>query len=161
LRRFDPDTGIFCHQYFISKLEEEVGKSNRYEKPLCLTIMDVDNYKKTINCHGNEVAKQLLRDLAYVLKSCIRGVDLLGLIGLDEFIVAMPNTDIEGAKEVIERFITALENHSFTEKNIKSSFSFGITALHHHDSLEDFISRAQIALYKARKSGQGLLIATP
>ncbi len=161
LKQFDVETGIYTHQFFISKLEEQIFTSHMNNEPLSLVLMDMDNYKSTINLYGNEIARQLLKETAEEFKSHIRGCDILGSLGIDEFILYMPDTPIAEAEKIIRIFIEKLKTMTFTLKGITTSFSYGITELHIDDDIEEFIHRAQLALYNARKLGNGDLNLQP
>ncbi|GAB4276402.1 MAG: hypothetical protein Kow0029_18330 [Candidatus Rifleibacteriota bacterium] len=158
LKQFDIDTGIYTHQFFISKLEKEVYNSHFGEKRLSLVIMDMENYKWIINMHGNEVAHEILKDVAEELKSHIRGCDVLGSLGIDEFVLFMPDTPVSQAEKIIRTFRAKLKNLEFSKYKIKASFTFGLTELHPEDDIESFMQRAQLALYNARKSGEGTMV---
>lgn len=157
LKQFDVETGIYTHQFFISKLERAIDTCLAEEKSLSLIIMDMENFKAIINLHGNEVAHYILKESAEELKTHIRGCDILGLLGVDEFVLYMPDTKVKQAEKIIATFREKLKHLEFTEHKILPSFSFGLTELHPEDDLESFINRAQLALYNARKSGEGTM----
>lgn len=153
LRQFDVETGIYTHQFFISKLEKEIHETQFEQKTLALVILDMDNFKSIINLHGIEAAQEVLKLSAEALKSHIRGCDVLGSLGIDEFILFMPNTDSRQAERVIVAFNDHLKKSTFTSHNITASFSCGITELRDkEDELDALIQRAQLALYTARKT---------
>jgi diguanylate cyclase (GGDEF)-like protein len=158
LKQFDGETGIYTHQFFISKLEREIYHAHCEEQPLSLIIMDMENFKSIINLHGNETAHQVLKEAAEELKAHIRGCDVIGSLGVNEFILYMPDTKVSHAGKIIRAFRAKLQNLEMTKQQIIASFSFGLTELHPEDDLESFIQRAQLALYNARKSGEGTLI---
>lgn len=157
LKQFDVETGIYTHQFFISKLEKEIDNSLSFNRPLSLIIMDMENFKSIINLHGNDTAHQVLKDSAEELKTHIRGCDVLGSLGVDEFVLFMPDTKVKQAERIIRTFREKLKNLEFSSHHINPSFSFGLTELHEEDDLESFMHRAQLALYNARKSGEGTM----
>ena len=153
LRQFDVETGIYTHQFFIAKLEKEIHETQFAPKTLALLILDMDNFKAIINLHGTDAAQEVLKASAEELKGLIRGCDVLGSLGVDEFILFMPDTSAHQAEKVIATFNELLTNKAFTEHNIKASFSCGITELHNkEDDLDALIHRAQMALYTSRKT---------
>jgi diguanylate cyclase (GGDEF)-like protein len=161
LRRHDPETGVFCHQFFTSRLDEEICKSLRYGEPLTLITMDVDNFKSIINQYGIETAIDLLRDIGKDLHAMIRGCDAVGRIGVDELMVCMPNTPLDQADIVMRRFKDQVENKVFTSREVKTSLTFGMTVLHSDDSLDSLLTRVQVALYNGRKLGKASLHVIP
>lgn len=153
LRQFDVETGIYTHQYFIAKLEKEIHATQFAPKTLSLVILDMDNFKPIINLHGTEAAQEVFKAAAEELKGLIRGCDVLGSLGIDEFILFMPDTNARQAEKVLVAFNEILNNKTFTNYNIKTSFSCGITELRdNEDDLDALIHRAQMALYTARKT---------
>lgn len=153
LRQFDIETGIYTHQFFISKLEKEIHATQFEENTLALVILDMNNYKEIINLHGIEAAQEALRLAAEELKSHIRGCDVLGSLGIDEFILFMPSTNAREAEKTIAAFNRRLKNLTLTSHNLQTSFACGITQLRdHEDDLDALIHRAQMALYTARKT---------
>ncbi|EKD82623.1 MAG: response regulator [uncultured bacterium] len=152
LRQFDIETGLYSNQYFIGSLEKEIHATQYEPKNLALMILDMDNFKSVINLYGEETAREVLKASAEVLKKHIRGCDVLGAHGIDEFILFMPETDASSAEKIISGFNADLEKRTFTDNNVKTSFSCGITQLRENEEdLEELIQRAQLALYNARK----------
>ncbi len=161
LKQFDTETGIYTHQFFISKLENEIQNCKKNNLPLALAIMDMDNFKSTINLYGNDTAHEVLKGAAEELKSQIKGCDVLGTLGIDEFVLFMPESDHLAAEKAMNGFAEKLKNRTFTSKNVKTSFSCGITDLHQAEDLDSLMHRAQLALYNARKTGEGTIWVLP
>lgn len=153
LRRYDPDTGLLCYTYFMDRLADELAKSHRYKLPLSLIVMDVDNFKPIIKSCGSHSGVELLRELSDALKFCIRGVDILGRFGSDEFIMYFPNTEIERAEAVIRRYRDELASRTFTKHGLKTSMCFGLTPVKNDDTTATMIERVTYALYEARRNG--------
>lgn len=153
LRQFDVDTGIYTHQFFISKLEKELHSLHSGHKDLALVILDLDNYKQIINLHGIDAVHEVLRQAAEELKRHIKGCDVLGSLGIDEFILYMPDTTAAEAERIIIKYNERLKKMTFTGSDLSAAFSCGITQLRENeDDLDALIHRAQMALYTARKT---------
>ncbi len=161
LRRYDEETGLLCNDFFQMKLQEEFRKAERYKFPLALSIYDIDNFKQVANLHGLATARKLRCEVADELKTILRGVDLIGCFGVDEFIVCMPHTPLEGAKIVINRFRKNISSRNFTLKEVKTSVSIGLTSTHAGEKLPEFIWRAQTGLFKAKCHPNGGMKAVP
>ncbi|KJU85552.1 diguanylate cyclase (GGDEF) domain-containing protein [Candidatus Magnetobacterium bavaricum] len=157
LRDIDSTTGLAYFHFFHKKLRDEFEKSRRHKIPLTLVIMDMDNFKDILNIYGFEVARELYVELADHLKSCIRGIDMLGCYGIDEFILYMPNTPMDKAQVVIERFQDTLKTKRFTDKDLCTTLSIGITTLKEHNTIDDLLTHAQVALYNARITSTGVV----
>ncbi|KWT81161.1 GGDEF domain-containing protein [Candidatus Magnetominusculus xianensis] len=149
-RTIDPHTGLLYYLYFHNRLKDEATKSKRMQIPLTVAIMDMDNFKDVMSVYGIETANNLYKELAAELRSCIRGIDVVGRYGTDEFILYMPNTSLENAEMVLTRFVNGLGTKDFTSHHLHTSLSIGITTLHHDESLEELLNKAQRALYKAK-----------
>ncbi|MBF0543747.1 MAG: GGDEF domain-containing protein [Candidatus Riflebacteria bacterium] len=158
LRRYCPETGLLCPSFFLQKLGDEVPRSIRYNIPLTLAIMDNDNFKEILNLYGLQIAREMFKELADELKICIRGIDVLGIYGTDEFILFMPNTSMESSEIMIRRFQETLKVKKFTQKEVSTSFSFGMTEVVKSDTLDSLMKRVLSGLFKARCSGKGLLV---
>ncbi|RCK80429.1 MAG: diguanylate cyclase/phosphodiesterase (GGDEF & EAL domains) with PAS/PAC sensor(s) [Candidatus Ozemobacter sibiricus] len=161
LRRFDPVTGLLCNSFFMHKLGEEVNKSGRFGWPLSVILLDLDNFKQILNLHGLERGQAVLVGVADELKACLRGVDVVGVAGTDEFIAFMPNTPPEQAEAVMKRFRQNLAARDFTDRRIVTSSSIGITGLRPNETLDDLVWRVQSALFAARKKGPGMIVTLP
>jgi diguanylate cyclase (GGDEF)-like protein len=161
LRRYDEETGLLCHDFFMHKLDDELKKSERYKYALSLSIMDIDNFKDITNLHGMAMGRQLFREIAEELKFSVRGVDVIGLFGTDEFILFLPNTALENAKTVLQRFRKRIVGKMFTAKKVETALSIGLTSLGEKESLKDLVWRAQTALYNARLLKKGALKILP
>ncbi|MBF0317000.1 MAG: GGDEF domain-containing protein [Nitrospirae bacterium] len=157
LRDIDSTTGLTYYHFFHQKLRDEFEKSRRHKIPLTLFIMDMDNFKNVLNVYGIDVARSLYTELADHLKSCIRGIDVLGRYGTDEFILYMPNTPVDKAEVVVERFQESLKMERFTEKNLCTTLSIGMATLAEHERLDDLLMHAQVALYNAKVTGKSVV----
>ncbi|MBF0345326.1 MAG: GGDEF domain-containing protein [Nitrospirae bacterium] len=157
LRDLDPSTGLIYYHCFHQKLHDEFDKSRRHKIPLSVVLMDMNNFKNVLNVYGLDVAKRLYNELANELKACIRGIDVLGRYGTDEFILFMPNTPMDKAEIVINRFNESLTTKRFTEKKLCTTLSIGIATLKEHDTLDDLLTRTHVALYNAKVTGKGIV----
>jgi diguanylate cyclase (GGDEF)-like protein len=157
LRCVDTNIGTLHYNFFLQKFKDEFSKSLRYKIPLSLIIMDMDNFKDVMNLYGTDTAHHLYVELSNLLMTCIRGVDILSRYGTDEFILYLPSTDMEHTVIVISRFMEKVVAGAFTDKEVKSSISAGISSIKPGDTLDAMMRRAQVAIYKAKVEGKGLL----
>lgn len=152
----DGNTRLFMVRYFKQRLKEEIKRAKRYYKPLSLIMLDLDYFKSINDHYGHPVGDQVLQELGGVIKKCSReDVDLAARYGGEEFAVLLPETDSEGAQGVAERIRTSVEEHFFTEHNIKMSISGGV-ATYPIDAVTytELIDKADMALYQAKKGGR-------
>ncbi|HNV71439.1 MAG TPA: GGDEF domain-containing protein [Candidatus Ozemobacteraceae bacterium] len=155
LRRVDPKTGLLTPNYLLLRLTEEISKARRSKQNLVTALFDIDNFKSIIDRYSLSAAQELYRLVGEELKTCIRGVDVLGLFGTDEYFLYLPNTSVHDADVVIRRFHQSMNTRRFTKDNISTSLSIGITQLAHSDSLETLVQRTQVAFHQARQAGIG------
>lgn len=82
----------------LAALKAEIERANRYKRPLAVALIDVDHFKRVNDTHGHAVGDGVLRQVAALLSSSIRGVDTLGRYGGEEFLLVMPETDVDGGR---------------------------------------------------------------
>ncbi len=107
--RLDPLTGLLNHQAFTSELEVEVERAKRYEHRVALVFFDVDRFKEINDTHGHPEGDRLLRCIATLLADGMRGSDIAGRMGGDEFAVALVESDAEAAAGFLERLVDRLD----------------------------------------------------
>ncbi|MBF0320021.1 MAG: GGDEF domain-containing protein [Nitrospirae bacterium] len=156
-RSVDPQTGLLYYHYFHQKIKEEFNKCKRMKIPMTVAIMDMDNFKHVMNVYGLDTAHNLYKELAEELYTCIRGIDVLGHYGTDEFILYMPNTALQNAEIVLNRFVEHVRDKKFTPHNLCTSLSMGAAALHPDESLEQLLNNAQRALYNSKITGKKIV----
>ena len=102
-------TGLYNHRYFYDRLAQDVARAHRYELPLSLLMIDIDDFKAYNDHFGHRAGDALLRELGVVLTSQTRQqVDLVARYGGEEFVVILPSTGVEGAAQAGERLRDAV-----------------------------------------------------
>jgi diguanylate cyclase (GGDEF)-like protein/PAS domain S-box-containing protein len=152
----DPLTHIFNFRYFAKTLDHEIIRLKRHPaRPLCLLMIDVDDFKSYNDTFGHLAGDTLLQRLSRVFKQNIREVDVVCRYAGDEFVVILPETDVAEAMIAAKRIKTAVE--AFTLKR-KVTVSIGIAkCTTHNTNRYELIQRADIALSQAKKSGKNLV----
>jgi diguanylate cyclase len=157
----DPLTRIANRRGFEGKLNKALGKSNATSTgtPPCLIIADIDHFKKINDTHGHLVGDNVLRMVAATINESIKGKDLCARIGGEEFAILLPETPFEGALKLAENMRLTFERLDLKKKNTGESLgrltlSFGVAAYKRGESAEDFMHRADDALYNAKKMGR-------
>ena len=137
-------------------------RSQRYEKPLCLLITDIDHFKKFNDTYGHQQGDIVLKETARLLKESVRKIDLAARYGGEEFAVILPETDIENAKMVAERIRKKIEEFKVPGQNepLHVTVSVGVAQYEPEKDTEkkDFIEHADKALYKAKDSGRNRVV---
>jgi diguanylate cyclase (GGDEF)-like protein len=161
LAMVDGLTGLFMRRYFDARIEEEIERSKRYGTPFSVIMMDVDDFKKLNDEHGHLIGDRVLRAIANVVKSQMRGVDTAARYGGEEIALILPRTDMLSAYNVGERIRAAIAELRVTTdseppKVLGVTASFGIAAFPENKvkAGEDLVRRADRALYRAKKTGK-------
>ena len=107
----DPLTGVHNRRYFDQRLEEEIDRALRQQKPLSCLFLDIDHFKKFNDTYGHHIGDLVLRDVANIIKHQMRMSDVLGRYGGEEFSVLLVQTDTREAMEIAERIRNTIEAH--------------------------------------------------
>jgi two-component system, cell cycle response regulator len=156
LASIDPLTGLCNRRAFLERAGIEVARSTRYDLPLCMLLMDVDHFKSINDGFGHGGGDQVLSAMGAALKRILRIPDIAARWGGEEFVVALPSTDAEGAKVAAERVRTAIEALVVEHegKQIRFTASIGVAALKPGESLASLVDRADHAMYAAKVGGR-------
>ena len=146
----DKMLGIYNRSKFFKVLEAEIYRSRRYDHNLSLIMFDIDHFKKINDNYGHLVGDQVLKKLSKIISNEIRTIDLFARYGGDEFMILLPETNIEKAIELAERLKVVLKKTNF-DKVSSVSCSFGVTELKSDDDIDKLILKADNALYKAKE----------
>jgi len=141
----------------IVTLQEETIRSNRYQTPLSISILDIDHFKQVNDTYGHTTGDEALRTVAACLREQIRHPDTIGRYGGEEFLIVLPNSEIAAAKEQAMRLFRNIReltveahDHSFSV-----TISMGIAQYRiGKESWEGFLHRADEALYEAKAQGR-------
>jgi diguanylate cyclase (GGDEF)-like protein len=161
LAMVDGLTGLFMRRYFDARIEEEIERSKRYGTPFSVVMVDVDDFKKLNDEHGHLIGDRVLRSIAHVIKSQMRGVDTAARYGGEEIALILPRTEMLSAYNVGERIRAAIAEQRVTTdsdppKVLGVTASFGIASYPESRAAngEDLVRRADRALYRAKKTGK-------
>ena len=133
--------------------------ARRNEEPLTLALLDVDYLKEVNDRLGHAAGDRLLRDLARVVADALRDSDVLARWGGDEFVVLLPRTGPDGAREALDKAreafrATAARDPRLASQDVPLSFSAGITEVEEGEAVEDGVARADHLLYQAKSAGR-------
>jgi diguanylate cyclase (GGDEF)-like protein len=161
LAMVDGLTGLFMRRYFDARIEEEIERSKRYGSTFSVVMMDVDDFKHLNDAYGHLVGDRVLRGIAHVVKSQMRGVDTAARYGGEEIAVILPRTEMVNAYNVGERIRGAIAELRITtdgdpSQSLRVTASFGIAAYPESGASdgEDLVRRADHALYRAKRTGK-------
>lgn len=134
-------------------LENELERSRRSKDSFSIILLDIDRFKLVNDTFGHQVGDTVLVEIANILKSNVRATDVIGRWGGEEFLIILPETDEKGGKLLAEKLRAKIENNNFMTAGHLTS-SFGITVCNGDISPASIVSRADEALYKAKKNGR-------
>jgi diguanylate cyclase (GGDEF)-like protein len=158
-------TGLFNHREFRHILDKEITRADRYTRPLCLIMLDVDHFKVYNDNNGHPEGDILLKALGEILLDRIRDVDTAARYGGEEFALLLPETDREKGRIVAEDIRNCLENSPFKGRESqplgKVTVSLGVAEFPGDGAdSKSLIKKADEALYRAKNAGRNLVICS-
>jgi len=147
---YDKLTSVYNRYMFEEILQKEVKRARRYGRPLSLVMVDVDYFKEINDRYGHQAGDLVLREIATTLKESVRDADIVSRWGGEEFVLILPNTNLEQAVSIAEKLRVIIEERRF-EKGARLTCSFGVTAFHEEDTISTIFARIDKALYRAKE----------
>ena len=161
--RVDAKTGLFNARHFASALAEELGRAERFERPLSLIMADLDLLRDINNSYGHLAGDAVLKGIAEVFRAELRHYDVPARFGGEEFSILLPETAPEEALEIAERIRRAVAAAAFdvetSSEPIHATVSIGVAAYPKdaHDANE-LIHQADLAVYRAKLQGRNRVL---
>lgn len=157
-------TGLHNRRYMESHLATLAEQASLRGKSLALMMLDIDYFKSINDSYGHDAGDDVLREFALRIRKTIRGIDLACRYGGEEFVVVMPETDLNVAGMVAERLRRAIAGEPFSvhkgAKRIKVTISIGLSTLERKgEPVSDVLKRADVALYRAKHDGRNRVVA--
>lgn len=150
----DPLTGLRNKRYFADRLSSEFERARRYNRPLSLLLLDLDNFKTVNDTHGHTEGDGALLKISQVLVDTLRSTDLLARLGGDEFSIILPETSGDGALVVAERIRSIICSDQYFQ-DLKLTVSIGAASYPDHATTSDELRKAtDRGLMKAKAIGK-------
>jgi diguanylate cyclase (GGDEF)-like protein len=153
----DPLTGVSNRYHLMTVAEQEFSRAGRYQRPLSVIMLDIDHFKQVNDTYGHDIGDEVLKQVAQVSLASLRGGDLFGRLGGEEFMVLLPETNLEKATVVAKRLCTAVSQSTFQidQVNVPLTISIGVSSIHADDTdIGPVLKRADQALYEAKQQGR-------
>ena len=161
----DPLTKLYNRRFFFTEVSSGLARAKRYSQELNILLMDLDYFKQVNDKYGHESGDNVLIEVAKILNTFTREGDTLARIGGEEFVLALPHTDIEGAVILAERIRSTIESNKWQSNGnvMEITISIGIAALadchkegfdENHVQVSDILRNADLALYNVKQNGR-------
>jgi len=155
-------TELYNHGYFEQRLDEEVGRAERFGHVLSLIMIDIDDFKLFNDTYGHPRGDRVLRSVSDTITATLREIDFAARYGGEEFVVVLPETDAEGARAVAERIRAGVEQLSFetygVDPSVHKTVSVGVATYPVHAKMgAPLIVAADQAMYVAKRSGKNMV----
>jgi diguanylate cyclase (GGDEF)-like protein/putative nucleotidyltransferase with HDIG domain len=161
--RVDPKTGLFNARHFGAALSEEIGRAQRFERPLSLIMADLDLLRDINNSYGHLAGDAVLKGIAEVFRAQLRHYDIPARFGGEEFSILLPETPPEQAHEIAERIRRAVAQRTFdvdtSSEPIRATVSIGIAGYPKDGTdANELIHQADLAVYRAKLQGRNRVL---
>ncbi len=153
----DDLTQLYNSRHFYAQLEIEIERSNRYEQPLTLLLLDLDKFKEFNDKYGHVEGDYVLSRLGQVIKRCLRDPDSAYRYGGEEFTIMLPMTTSEEGIVTAKRIQTELRKETFSpvlDQNIYMTVSIGLAQYKPKEEMKTFVHRVDKLMYQAKKNGR-------
>jgi len=156
-------TGLANRRHFMGRGDAELGRARRTGQPVSCIMFDVDHFKKFNDAYGHDAGDAVLKALARTARETLRGIDVLGRLGGEEFAALLPETGLEAALQVAERLRVAVAGMGLVHGGtpLAVTISLGVAqAAGPEETLEALLKRADQAMYEAKQSGRNRVVAS-
>ena len=156
----DALTGAANRRHFLELCDKELERAKRYGRPMALLMMDIDHFKRINDSHGHALGDEVLKRLVETCQADLRGQDVLGRLGGEEFAVVMPECTLEAAEMVAERLRRTLAAVAVPAAggSVNFTVSIGVTDWAPERSLEATLELADKAMYAAKSAGRNRVV---
>ena len=164
MARRDRLTNLYNFGFFQEELIRRTEESRRNsDNPLSLIICDLDHFKVINDTYGHLAGNRILENIADILKGCVREMDIVCRYGGEEFVVILPHCDCNDAIQIAGRARELIKSTStfIEDGKISCTASFGCSQFNHKEPMEEFVKRADQALYDAKENGRNCVKSLP
>ncbi len=155
----DPLTGAFNRRYFDAQAPRLAARCRVARESLTVLMIDVDDLKGVNDAHGHAAGNYVLKQIVNRVTSAVRPSDLVARMGGDEFVVVMPETDLDAALQIAERLRSRIGDTAIEGVAVTISIGAAASRPEVEEELDATLQRADAALYKAKGGGGNRVIA--
>jgi len=161
----DSLTGLLKHASIKDAVEQEVIRARRFKKPATVAMLDIDHFKKVNDTYGHAMGDVVISSIAMLLRQRLRQSDIIGRYGGEEFVVMLPECDIEQAKFLLDDIRVRFASVHFSNKgkDFSCTISTGLACTNNFPTISgaELLIEADAALYVAKFSGRNQVCAAP
>ncbi len=160
LVREDQLTGSLNRRGLDDVFERETARSDRRGTPLCIAMLDLDDFKRLNDTYGHLAGDAALKHLVKIVKDTLRSMDVIARFGGEEFLILLPETTTEAATHTMTRVQRELTKHFFLHDNEKVmiTFSAGVALRKPNEGQTELVKRADQAMYTAKQTGKNRVV---
>lgn len=160
LVREDQLTGSLNRRGLDDVFEREAARADRRGTPLCVAVLDLDDFKRLNDTYGHIAGDSALKHLVQVVKATLRSMDVIARFGGEEFVILLPETTVEAAAQTMTRLQRELTRHFFLHENEKIliTFSAGVALRLPDEAQDTLVTRADRAMYQAKQTGKNRVV---
>jgi diguanylate cyclase len=160
LVREDQLTGSLNRRGLDDVFDRETARSDRRGTPLCIALLDLDDFKRLNDTYGHQAGDGALKHLVKIVKETLRSMDVIARYGGEEFLILLPETTVDAASQTMTRLQRELTKHFFLHDNEKVliTFSAGVALRQPNEDQGALVKRADKAMYEAKKTGKNRVV---
>lgn len=160
LALLDPLTSIANRRYLEEIIHARLDEYKRYGWNFGILFVDIDWFKQINDKHGHDAGDSILRTVTQTIIHNIRGFDVVGRWGGDEFVIVMPNTEIQELKTIANRIKVLVDKSTldYNGKSISTTVSIGGTIVREDDTYKRVVDRADALMYRCKEAGRNCIL---
>ena len=160
LASHDELTRTLNRRALMARLEEQRSRAERFGEAFCVALLDLDHFKAVNDTHGHAAGDAVLRAFAALAQAGLRDSDVFGRYGGEEFMLIFGATPLAAVQPPLERIRAELGQRDWAAVagGLRVTVSIGVTAFHRGENLEQVLSRADDALYEAKRLGRDRVV---
>lgn len=160
LAKTDMLTGLSNRRDMYQKIKHETDRFERNEKPFAILMGDIDNFKKVNDTYGHDAGDHVLTSISSVMTLTVRKQDIVGRWGGEEFLLLLPETDLEGGKKIAEKLRSRIKNESIQYKNhvLNVTITIGVSVYNRIHDVNESIKKADKAMYLGKVRNKNCVI---
>ncbi len=159
LAMMDGLTGLYNHSYMHERLSSEISRAARHDDELSVVMFDIDYFKQVNDSWGHLVGDAVLRRVAKLMGEHIRQEDILGRYGGEEFLLILPQTNLDEAIVTADKIRQEVADMEWSEHSINITVSAGVVAWKNEDE-PNLVEVADERLYAAKRGGRNRVVST-